>query len=160
MIIVDMGEIAVSDEPGGVIATYGLGSCVAVVIHHPPSKSGGMVHCVLWDSRCNLDKAKQMPGFFADTGIPALLRRLAPLAGEPPVEEYMVAVVGGADVPDPDDTFMIGYRNILAVRQALERCGLAVAASDVGGAISRAVRLAVGSGEVVVSSPGMEEWTL
>ncbi len=160
MILVGIGEIRVSDTPGESLMTYGLGSCVAVTLHHPLTQSGGMAHCVLWASRYNLNKAREMPGFFADTAIPALLRRMAEFAGDPSPDEYVVKIVGGADLPDPDDTFMIGYRNIVAVRQALEACGLEIVAADVGGSISRAVRLAVGSGEVFVSSPGMEDWTL
>ena len=60
-----IGEIGASNTRGDIIMTYGLGSCVAVVCLHPPSRSAGMAHIALPESRIKPDEAKRRPGYFA-----------------------------------------------------------------------------------------------
>lgn len=61
---------------------------------------------------------------------------------------------------DPNKTFNIGKRNVLAIRNVLSRFGLDTIAEDVGGNISRSVSIEMNTGKVIVSSPGRGEWEL
>ncbi|MEW6426714.1 MAG: chemotaxis protein CheD [Thermodesulfobacteriota bacterium] len=156
MIIIGIGEYGVSADPRETIKTFGLGSCVAVAVFHRPSSVAGLVHVALWNSRANGQKARELPGYFADTGIAALLRQVGEEAGRIHARELEVKIAGGASVFDPNDVFMIGYRNVLAVKHVLARFGLAPAASETGGELSRTVEVHVGKGTMTISSPGRE----
>ena len=103
-----------------------------------------------------------MPGYFADTGIVALIRHMQAIGckGPGPGQGFTVKLAGGANVMDTNDTFMIGKRNILAAKKILWRYGLAPLAEDVGGSISRTVSVMVNTGEVILSSPGRGDWLL
>jgi chemotaxis protein CheD len=57
---------------------------------------------------------------------------------------------------DPNNTFDIGKRNILAIKKILWENRLGVLVEDVGEDISRNIRLYVDTGEVVVKNLGKE----
>ena len=48
--VVGVGDCCVSGDPDAVLVTYALGSCIAVVIHDPVSKVGGLLHYMLPES--------------------------------------------------------------------------------------------------------------
>ena len=158
MIVLGVGDLGASATAGEVIRTYALGSCVAVILIDPRGRAGGMLHLALPESHINPAKAQSCPGYFADTGIPALLRQMERL-GCPP-RSLIVKLAGGAKIMDPNDTFSIGKRNVLATKKLLWTHGLGAVAEDVGENFSRTVNLQIGSGEVTLSSPGRPNWTL
>ncbi|NQU65674.1 MAG: chemotaxis protein CheD, partial [SAR324 cluster bacterium] len=80
---VGIGELAVSKTKGEIIKTFGLGSCVAMVVLDPKVRAVGLIHIALPDSTINLEKAKKQPGYFADTGIPYLMHEMAKLGCHP-----------------------------------------------------------------------------
>lgn len=158
--VIGIGEYDVTREPGCGLRTFGLGSCVAVVIMDPATRCVAMDHVALPESSISRDKAKRFPGHFADTGIPALLEAMkrAGVDGKP--RSYIVKLAGGANVMDPNNTFNIGKRNVLAVKKALWRYGMGAAVEDVGDRISRTVTVDVDTGTVRISSPARGEWEL
>jgi chemotaxis protein CheD len=158
--MVGVGDLGASNTPGDVVKTLALGSCVAVVLLHPPTRTVGMVHVALPDSKINPEKAKQHPGYFADTGIPALMRRMTALGCNGGNRKFIVKMAGGARVADPNGTFNIGKRNILAIKKLLWQNGMGAVAEDVGGNMSRSVAVHVNTGKVVLSSAGRAEWEL
>jgi chemotaxis protein CheD len=152
-ILIGLGELAVSTSPGDTIKTLGLGSCVAVNVIHLATGVVGMVHVVLPDSATNSGKASAQPGYFADTGIPALFDKMDRALGFTR-GRYVIKLAGGAavltvraDAPDPMD---IGKRNVLAVKKALWKRGLGSIAEDVGGQTSRSVSIAHGKSDVEI----------
>jgi chemotaxis protein CheD len=155
-IAVGMGELEVSDDPESVLITYALGSCVAVLVHDPVRKVGGMIHYMLPVSAIGPDKARERPGMFADTGVPLLFQRMYALSCKK--SDLIVKVVGGASINDDNGTFDIGRRNYLVLRKMFWKVGVPVRAEDVGGKVSRTTRLFVGSGRATVkTSDGPEE---
>jgi chemotaxis protein CheD len=152
-ILIGLGELAVSTTPGDTIRTLGLGSCVAVSVTHLVSGAIGMVHVVLPESSTNAAKASTQPGYFADTGIPALFESMDRLVG-PNRGRYIVKLAGGAAVlstkTELSETMNIGKRNVLAVKKALWKRGLGALAEDVGGEQSRSVSVAHGKQEVEI----------
>jgi chemotaxis protein CheD len=146
-ILIGLGELAVTKTPGDTIRTLGLGSCVAVVLSHGPTGAIGMVHVVLPESSTNLQKARDLPGYFADTGIDALLARMNEATHSQ--GRYLVKMAGGAAVLTNGngtltDNMNIGKRNIVAVKRALWKKGLGAIAEDVGGENSRSVSIEQG----------------
>jgi len=159
VIYVGVGEYATSDRPGEIVKTLALGSCVAVAILDSNNKSVGLLHIALPESSINEKRAKEKPGMFADTGIPSLLEEMQRL-GYDGKSELIIKLAGGASIMDPNKTFNIGKRNILAIQKILSRFSLGAIAEDVGGNISRSVSIDSNTGKVIVSSPGRGEWEL
>ncbi|RMF68902.1 MAG: chemotaxis protein CheD [Calditrichaeota bacterium] len=158
-IYVGVGDFAASKEPNHLIKTLALGSCVAVVVLDVEHKAVGLLHVALPDSSINRKRSLERPGMFADSGIPALLEEMRKL-GYNGNGRVVVKLAGGASIMDPNNTFNIGKRNILAVKKCLWRHKLGALAEDVGGSISRSVSVNVRTGKVVISSPGRGEWEI
>lgn len=148
---VGIGEFAVSKNPEEVIKTFGLGSCVAIIALDPKSRVVGLMHIALPDSSINPDKAKKLPGYFADTGIPHMISEMAKLGSNPKGVGLIIKLIGGAQVMDPNERFNIGKRNILTIKKILWSYHLAVVAEETGGHISRTVDVSVETGRVTIS---------
>ncbi len=159
--VVGVGEFAVSSNPAEVIKTFALGSCVAVIFLHQPSRAAGLIHVALPDSGISPDIVRERPGYFADTGIPAILKAMSALTGSANIAKGMVVkMAGGANVMDANNTFNIGKRNILALKKILWPLGMGPVAEDVGGGFSRTVTVSVRSGRVFLSCAAKGEWEL
>ena len=153
--VVGIGDACVSADPEAELVTYGLGSCVGVIIHDPSVKVGGLLHIQLPESRLDPGDAKQFPFKYADTGLPELFHRAYALGADK--QRLRVFVLGGAQVLDTHGVFSIGQRNLLATRKILFRAGVFVALESTGGTLSRTVRLHVRSGQIWLRVPGQEE---
>lgn len=158
-IYVGIGELAASNSPDDVIKTMALGSCVAVIASTRDRRTAGLIHIALPDSSINKKMAQEQPGMFADTGIPLLIQTMIRKSGVSG-GGFLIKLAGGASIMDPNNTFNIGKRNILAVKKILWANHLGAIAEDVGDNISRTVTLDVGHGRVILSSPGRGEWEL
>jgi chemotaxis protein CheD len=157
-IYVGVGEYAVSNNPEEVVKTLALGSCVAVIAFCPVKRVIGLLHVALPESTINKKMAEKKPGMFADTGIPQLLQEMKRKGYQG--GRLIVKLAGGASIMDPNNTFNIGKRNVLAVRKILWAYRLGALAEDVGDTISRTVSLDVTTGRVMITSPGRGEWEL
>ena len=153
-VTLDASDLCVTGDPGARLTTRRLGSCVAVVMHDPCRRAGGMVRFVLPDSSVNWSKARQRPTLFADTAIPLLLESLEALGCRR--EDLVVKVAGGGGLRNSGGLFDMGQRNCQALEKICADLGLVIAARDVGGSASRSATLEVGSGVVTVTSRGQE----
>jgi chemotaxis protein CheD len=154
-ITIGVGDCRVCNEPEKVLVTYALGSCLAVLVHDPKATVAGLLHFMLPESQIDPEKAGRHPFMFADTGIPLLFRKAYELGAD---KRWMiVAVAGGSQMMDPEGAFNIGKRNYLAMRKILWKAGVLVQAEEVGGAVSRTVRLEVGSGKMFLRQGGERE---
>lgn len=154
-LVVGVGGLRTSNSATDVIRTYGLGTCVAVIVLAPSRRAGGLLHVALPDSRINPQLALEEPGRFADTGIPVLLRKMAMYGCGS--RDLVIKLAGGASVLDGQDYFQIGKRNILAVKKVLWKYKLGALTEDLGGSITRTVTVTVGDGKVILSTPGRED---
>lgn len=157
-VVVGISDCAVSRDPANTLVTYALGSCVAVALYDPVSKAGGLLHIILPESQLNPEKAAQNPWMFADTGLPKMLEQIARVGADK--RRLVVRLAGGAQVLDPQGTFNIGKRNIMATKKMLWKAGLLLAGEAVGGEVSRTVRLVLESGGFYIREPGRPEWEL
>jgi chemotaxis protein CheD len=153
-VTVEISDLRVSGNPEDVLVTYALGSCIAVIVHDPVRKAGGMIHYMLPLSEISPEKAKDKPAMFADTGIPELFRTMYGLGCDK--KDLVVKVTGGGALYDDKGLFNIGKRNYTVLRKMFWKAGVIIAAEDVGGAKSRTARLWVGDGRCTVSCQGTE----
>lgn len=157
-ITVGIADCQVSKDPDTALVTHALGSCIAVVVHDSQAGVGGLLHLMLPESSIDREKAKNLPFMFADTGIPELFHRSYALGADK--KRMSVRLIGGAQVMDPNGIFNIGKRNHMACRKLLWMAGVGVHGEVVGGAVSRTVRLIVGSGQVLWSTGAGEQQEL
>lgn len=159
-LILGIGDLGATSTPGSGVKTFALGSCVAVVMYYPKLHAVGMVHVALPESKINPAKGQECPGYFADLGVPLLLKEMVRLGCPANGRGIIVKMAGGASVMTHNDTFNIGKRNILAVKKLLWGLGMGALAEDVGGNFSRTVEADADSGTVLVTSPGRGQWEI
>jgi chemotaxis protein CheD len=154
-VVVGIADMAVSNNPNSVLATYSLGSCVGIAIYDPVSRVGGLLHAMLPDSTIDLEKAGRKPAMFVDTGIPALFRAAYELRAEK--HRVHIYVVGGAQIMDSSGFFNIGKRNYDAVQGIFSRHGLRAVAEEVGGMVNRTMFLNLSTGILSLKISGQTE---
>ncbi len=154
---VGIGGFHISNDPDVEIKTYALGSCVALVVWDASAIVGGLIHMALPEASVNLDKAREQPGYFVDTGIPLFLNELAAMGASR--KTSFLKMIGGSSILDENSTFDIGRRNILAVKKVLWRLGMGVHKEETGGSNSRTVALRIAEGTVEISNSS-KKWTL
>ncbi|MCX5856967.1 MAG: chemotaxis protein CheD [Deltaproteobacteria bacterium] len=149
-LIVGISDLKVSCNPGDVLVTYALGSCICVAIYDPKVKVGGLLHFMLPDSSLDAVKAKETPGMFADTGIPILFKSCYAYGAEK--NRMIVKVAGGASILDDTNYFRIGQKNITAMRKIFWRNNVMTDGEDTGKNFNRTVRLELETGKCILKS--------
>lgn len=132
------------------LATIGLGSCVAIIIHDANARLGALAHILLPNESLSRDtsNAAKFPG----TVVPLLLAELKRLGSRGPIT---ARIAGGASMFSqllPAGGVNMGERNVEATRRALEKAGIPIIAQDTGGDFGRSVYFSVADGRVVVRS--------
>lgn len=146
---VGIAALDVSADPGVLLMTHALGSCVGVALHDPVAQVGGLLHVQLPESRVDPAKAALQPAMFVDTGLPKLFREAYALGAKK--ERLIVKIAGGASFSHGGrDVNRIGARNVAAVRQMLMRNRVLVRKAEVGGNIPRTLALHVGTGDLLL----------
>jgi len=153
-IVVDISDMRISDNPDDVLVTYSLGSCLGATFYDPVLRIGSMIHCMLPLSKIDKAKAEKKPAMFVDVGVPKLLQAMFEQGCKK--KDIIVRVAGTARVLDHKGLFKIGERNYTVFRRILWKNGMMIAAEDVGGNVSRTIRLHIGSGQFVIKSCGEE----
>jgi chemotaxis protein CheD len=152
-LVVGISDMKLSTNPGDVIVTYSLGSCLGVTVYDPKARIGGMVHCLLPSAAAAREKARANPFMFVNTGVAMTVRRLVDLGADK--SRLVFKAAGGANMRK-DRIFDTGVRNFKALMKLLDRNNKRLAAKDVGGTIPRTLFLYLDSGRVVVRSLGKE----
>ena len=140
------------------LAAYALGSCVAICLHDRKAQVAGMAHILLPDS--GIAAGQDNPYKFADSGLEALIcemrrcgalrdRLRAKLAGGAEMFGALYAKTGG-----------IGEKNSAAAQRALVRCGIPLAAQDVGADYGRTIIFSAQTGLLTVRSIRYGELTI
>jgi len=158
--IVGIGGLAATNTPGDSIRTLALGSCIAVVLLHPRTRTVGMVHIALPNSSTNIKKSQSKPGSFVDTGIPALIKIMQENGCDNNIKSFRIKIAGGASVLDPNNVFNIGKNNLIVAKNLLWSLGTGAVSEDTGENISRNVEVEVDTGKVTISSAGRGSWKI
>ena len=153
--VVGICTYKVARDAKKVLATYALGSCVAVCIHDQEANVGGMIHFMLPEAKLDPARARSTPAMFGDTGLPRLFEDFYAAGGRQ--ARLQCYLVGGASTIASEGHFNIGKRNLILARQLFGKSGIEVDNEDAGGGESRSVYLEVGTGRVLVKRPGGRE---
>lgn len=146
----------IANNPGDIIVTHALGSCLGIAAYDPAIHLGGLLHVMLPSASINPDKAKLNPWMFVDTGVPAFFRELYAQGGVK--SRLIVKVAGGANVQGgTSDHFAIGKRNYIQLRKMFWTNGVLIKAEDVGGDSARTMYMEIGTGKVWFSTAGVEK---
>ena len=150
-IIVRVAELIVRQAPAQLDA-LGLGSCVAVILHDPEARVGGLAHVLLPTAAVG-ERPDATPGRYAQSAAPALLE--AVLAAGAARHRVVARLVGGATMfrnLTAPGLIAIGERNTVAARRALDTLSLPLVAEAVGGDYGRSVRFDLEAGTITVRS--------
>lgn len=151
-VIVDIADMKVSTDPECALVTYSLGSCLGVTIYDPEIHVGGMAHFMLPLSTLDTEKTRDRPFMYVDVGMVQFLEELFRLGVRK--DRCIVKVAGGSAMLVTHDIFRIGQRNYTVLRKILWKNGLLLKGEDVGGALSRTMRLDIADGRVTIKSQG------
>jgi chemotaxis protein CheD len=153
-VTVEISDMKVSEDPGEILVTYSLGSCVGLALFDRVAGVGGMIHCMLPLSKIDADKARVRPFMFVDSGVTQLLTTLFEMGAQ---RKNLVAKVAGAGSPlGKEETFRIGQRNYTILRKLLWKNSILIDAEDIGGSKARTMYLYMADGLVTVKSEGKE----
>ncbi len=135
--VVRVADLKAAPAPD-VLVTLGLGSCIAIMLHDPEARVGGLAH-VLLPSR-SLGRAADTPGRYPQTAIPALVAQMAALGADP--RRLTARLVGGASMFAnlvPPGSLQMGERNVIAAREVLHQHAIPILGEAVGGSRGRSV---------------------
>jgi chemotaxis protein CheD len=153
---VGVAEIKVSDD-SGILASYGIGSCVAVAMFDPLKKIGGLAHVMLPESRGTDNE--ETPGKFADVAVSRLVEELVQVGARR--SGLRCKIVGGSKMFDmlgnnqhaaASAHTHIGARNVERIRRELEKLRIPLVGEDTGGNYGRTVKFNTSTGEIEVKS--------
>jgi chemotaxis protein CheD len=150
---IGIGGLQVAKATVGTIVTHALGSCIGVAVWDAANQVGGMVHAQMPSSLKSPDLARSDPGRFVDLGVEILFRQAEQLGANR--KRLRVTVAGAANMSGATNPlFDIGQQNLTALRKALWRLGVLIAAEETGGTIPRTMHLDLVSGATTVLSGG------
>jgi chemotaxis protein CheD len=145
------------------LKSYGLGSCVGLVLWDPHKKIGAMAHILLPSGAGAAAAGKSAK--YAASAVTLLLEEMC-LAGCKP-EKLVAKIAGGAtmfprkfNVARKELGANIGGRNVAAVRHALAKKKIKLLAEEVGGDMGRTIEFIPRTGELIVSKSNGEVVTI
>ena len=146
-IIVGISDMNVATKPG-MLVTYALGSCVGLCLYDGAAGVAGLSHILLPDSAlCPSDKNVMK---FANTAVPALIERMERSGA---LRRRIVAkMAGGAKLFGGSAGINVGERNVIAVKEQLERLRIPLIAEDTGKDYGRTVEFFANDGTVNVKT--------
>lgn len=144
---VDMAEMKIGSKHVELLTS--VGSCVAICLHDPVLKCGGLAHVMLPHSPSSREP---LPSKYADTAVPALKQAIVELTGKE--GRFIAKIAGGANMFHNLNPYRIdiGAKNVDAVKTSLQHHKINLAGEDVGGFLGRRVIFNVSSGEIKVKS--------
>lgn len=149
-IIVKVADLQVGGA-GDHLVTVGLGSCIAIVLHDPEARVGGLAHVLLPSPA--LSRHDGNPAKSPHTAVPRLLELMAGRGASS--RRVTARLAGGASMfaaLAPPGTIQMGERNVVAARQVLHSHGIPLIGEAVGGDYGRTIRLDVAEGSLEVRS--------
>jgi len=147
---VRVAEAAVA-QGESMLATVGLGSCVAIVLHDAAAQVGGLAHVLLPTDTMARDRSNRAK--FPASAVQLLLEQMRALGAQD--RRITARLAGGASMFTnllPAGGLQIGERNVLACRLALAQARIPVTAEDTGGGHGRSIYFRTADGCVEVRS--------
>ncbi len=149
-LLAGMGEIQVA-RGTGVLGCIGLGSCVGTVLFDPQTHTAGLAHVMLPEPHD--DDWSKMPGKYATTALPALLREIG--VGTSQASRLRALLIGGGELfQNRSQTLRIGERNVETLQQLMRDYRITIIFEDVRGSTGRSFEFDLSTGTVRVRKVG------
>jgi chemotaxis protein CheD len=135
-----------------VLATIGLGSCVAIALYDRASGIGGLAHILLPSP--SMSRETTNPAKFPETIVPLMIEEMRAL-GSRASSGIAAKIVGGASMFGQlvnGTGINVGERNVIATREVLAAHGIPLLAEDTGLDYGRSVYFHLADGRVEVRS--------
>ncbi|MFL5607031.1 MAG: chemotaxis protein CheD [Gemmatimonadaceae bacterium] len=148
---VKVADYAVRRGPH-VLATIGLGSCVAIALYDPDSQVGALAHILLPNAA--MSRETENPAKFPETIVPVMLEEMRAL-GATTTARINAKIVGGASMFGQlanGSGINVGERNLSATRDVLAARGIPIVAEDTGLDYGRSVYFHLADGRLEVRS--------
>jgi chemotaxis protein CheD len=150
--MVRMGELAVSQTPGEVLVSIGLGSCIGLALMDSGRGLAGLAHIMLPGGGTR-EANEAGSAKYADVAVERLVEELVALGAR--LTELEGILVGGAQMfAGGGSSLDIGSRNEEATRAALAKHSVPVRAAATAGNKGRTVRVQVSPASVQVKEAG------
>ncbi|PYP76361.1 MAG: chemotaxis protein CheD [Gemmatimonadetes bacterium] len=143
-----------------IIATIGLGSCVAIALYDKQTRTGGLAHILL--PSVSMSRETSNPAKFPETIIPIMLAEMRAL-GVTSTAHIRAKIAGGASMFGQlvnGTGINVGERNIVATREALAVAKIPIVAEDTGLDYGRSVYFHLTDGRIEVRSLKMGDRVL
>ncbi|NUO37474.1 MAG: chemotaxis protein CheD [Gemmatimonadaceae bacterium] len=147
---VKVADYAVARGPQ-VIATIGLGSCVAIALYDRDTQIGALAHILLPNQAMSRETGN--PAKFPDTIVPLMLEQMREMGTRH--ARVQAKIVGGASMFGQlvsATGINVGERNVAATREALAASGVPIIAEDTGLDYGRSVYFHLADGRLEVRS--------
>jgi chemotaxis protein CheD len=154
-VVIGISDMRVSRDPGEVLVTFALGSCVGLSLYDPVTRTGGLIHSMLPLSKIDAAKAEKNPCMFVDSGVMLLIQTLFDMGVEK--KNIVAKVAGGSKIMDEKGIFNIGERNHTVLRKVLWKNNILVSGEDVGGNQARTMYLNMETGRTTLKMAGQEK---
>jgi len=149
-ICVNIAELAVAKNPA-ILETRSLGSCVGIVLYDIITKTSGLAHVMLPDSKKISFGGK--PGKYADIAIDNMLAKMLEMGC---IKTNIIAkMAGGACMftgPSISDFMNIGLRNVTAIKEVLKASKISLYSEECGGTHGRTIEFHSDTGKLVIKS--------
>ena len=135
---------------GDIIATIGLGSCVAIALYDPETRTGGLAHILL--PNMSMSRETSNPAKFPETIVPIMLDEMRRLGASARIS---AKIAGGASMFGQlvnGTGINVGERNIIATKEALAKARVELVGEDTGLDYGRSVYFHLDDGRVEVRS--------
>ncbi len=139
---IGIGEVRVADGDTRLV-TYGIGSCVAIILYDSVGKIGGFAHCLL-----PFGDGPELK--YPRNAINAMVKMMLDKGARR--KDLIAKIIGGATMFEGFERHGIGKRNVLQSRKILEELGIPIVAEDVFGNHGRSVEFSLETGEVRIRS--------
>jgi chemotaxis protein CheD len=135
-----------------IIATIGLGSCVAIALYDRDTRIGGLAHILL--PSMAMSRETSNPAKFPETIVPIMLAEMRAL-GMSSNARVAAKIAGGASMFGQlvnGTGINVGERNIAATKEALALARVEIVGEDTGLDYGRSVYFHLADGRVEVRS--------
>ncbi len=139
---VGIGEVK-ADRGEVVLAAYGVGSCVVIILYDAEHRIGALAHCLLPSG--NPESLKCPKG-----AINEAVMQMVKMGARH--DKITAKIVGGAVMFEDFEKHAIGKRNVEQTRTELSRLKIPIIAEDVLGNWGRSIVFKLENGEVRVRS--------
>ncbi len=151
LLVVGISDYKLARCPN-VFVTYALGSCVGICLYDKQLKIGGLSHIMLPES--NMFNQKDINRMkFADTAIVDLAQGLVKLGADR--RRLTAKIAGGAQMFEVQQGSLVGTigdRNVVSVKNTLQRLMIPIIAEDTGSNYGRTVYFDLETGIMKVQS--------